>query len=200
VVANLFGARNTLIQLREFCLAEPDVATLRLTEILAALQVQQRLSERLQELTLQSLPMVTVNQVRKVFRDNVRQYLQTQGLLVVQGLGDSLNWEQLAVTILNRLRNSSLLGESLGIVSQELALILERYLERDLELIVEQAIPILNLDQVIIERVKATSPEELEAAIQGIVKTELQAIVNLGGVLGLVIGLAQSLLLLVQLP
>jgi uncharacterized membrane protein YheB (UPF0754 family) len=200
VVANLFGARNTLIQLREFCLAEPDVATLRLTEILAALQVQQRLSERLQELTLQSLPMVTVSQVRKVFRDNVRQYLQTQGLLVVQGLGDSLNWEQLAVTILNRLRNSSLLGESLGIVSQELALILERYLERDLELIVEQAIPILNLDQVIIERVKATSPEELEAAIQGIVKTELQAIVNLGGVLGLVIGLAQSLLLLVQLP
>jgi uncharacterized membrane protein YheB (UPF0754 family) len=198
VVANLFGARNALTRLREFCLEEPDVANVRIAELLDGLAVRQRLSERLQELTLQSLPVATVRQLRKVFRDNVRQYLQTQGLLVVQGLGDTLNWEQLAVTILNRLRTSTLLGESLGIVSQELALILERYLERDLELIVEQAIPILNLDQVIIERVKATTPENLESAIQGIVKSELQAIVTLGGVLGLVIGLAQSLLLWLQ--
>jgi uncharacterized membrane protein YheB (UPF0754 family) len=45
---------------------------------------------------------------------------------------------------------------------------------------------------VIIDRVKATSPEDLEGAIQGIVKTELQGIVTLGGVLGFVVGLLQS--------
>jgi uncharacterized membrane protein YheB (UPF0754 family) len=71
-------------------------------------------------------------------------------------------------------------------------------LERDLESIVAQAIPILNIDQVIINRVKATSPKELEMAIQGIVKSELQAIVNLGGVLGVVIGLFQTISLLFQ--
>lgn len=198
VVANLFGARNALTRLREFCLEERQVANTRITELIQALAVRQRLSERLQELTLQNLSMATVRQLRKAFRDNIRQYIQNQGLEVVQGLGATLDWQELAVTLLNRLRTSSLLGESLQIVSQDLALILERYLERDLELIVEQAIPILNLDQVIIERVKATTPEDLEAAIQGIVKTELQAIVTLGGVLGFVIGIAQSLLLLVQ--
>jgi uncharacterized membrane protein YheB (UPF0754 family) len=198
VVANLFGARNALTRLREFCLEERQVANTRITELIQALAVRQRLSERLQELTLQNLSMGTVRQLRKAFRDNIRQYIQNQGLEVVQGLGATLDWQELAVTLLNRLRTSSLLGESLEIVSQDLALILERYLERDLELIVEQAIPILNLDQVIIERVKATTPEDLEAAIQGIVKTELQAIVTLGGVLGFVIGIAQSLLLLVQ--
>jgi uncharacterized membrane protein YheB (UPF0754 family) len=198
VVANLFGARNALTRLREFCLEERQVANTRITELIQALAVRQRLSERLQELTLQNLSMGTVRQLRKAFRDNIRQYIQNQGLEVVQGLGVTLDWQELAVTLLNRLRTSSLLGESLEIVSQDLALILERYLERDLELIVEQAIPILNLDQVIIERVKATTPEDLEAAIQGIVKTELQAIVTLGGVLGFVIGIAQSLLLLVQ--
>jgi len=51
---------------------------------------------------------------------------------------------------------------------------------------------------VIINRVKATSPKELELAIQGIVKSELQAIVNLGGVLGVVIGAFQSISLLLQ--
>ena len=44
---------------------------------------------------------------------------------------------------------------------------------------------------MIVERVKATSPAELEAAIEGIVKNELQAIVTLGGVLGFVVGLLQ---------
>jgi uncharacterized membrane protein YheB (UPF0754 family) len=62
----------------------------------------------------------------------------------------------------------------------------------------EQVIPILNLDQVIVERVKATSPQDLEAGIQGIVKSELQAIVNLGGILGFVVGLLQSLSLLLS--
>jgi uncharacterized membrane protein YheB (UPF0754 family) len=117
---------------------------------------------------------------------------------VLQGLSDSLDWDNIASLILNRLRSSAAVSASLELVSQELALILERYLERDLELIVEKAIPILDLDQVIIERVRATSPQDLETAIQGIVRSELQGIVTLGGILGLVIGTFQSLWLLLQ--
>jgi uncharacterized membrane protein YheB (UPF0754 family) len=79
-----------------------------------------------------------------------------------------------------------------------LALILERYLEKDLENIVAQAIPILSIDQVIVERIRATSAEELEMTIQGIVKNELQAIVNLGGILGFLVGLLQTVLLLLR--
>jgi uncharacterized membrane protein YheB (UPF0754 family) len=198
VVANLFGARNALLRLRDFCIEEKEVCNLRLAELSESLGGRQRLMEGLQNLTLQSLPVVTVRQLRKVFRENLRMYLQTQGLELVQGMSQSINWEHLAMTILNRLRYSTVVTASLEVVSQELALILERYLERDLELIVNKAIPILDLDQLIVERVKATSAQELEAAIQGIVKTELQAIVNLGGILGLLIGLIQSLLLLLQ--
>jgi uncharacterized membrane protein YheB (UPF0754 family) len=83
-------------------------------------------------------------------------------------------------------------------VSQELALILERYLERDLETIVAKAIPILDIDQVIIDRVKSTSPKDLEMASQAIVRNELQAIVNLGGILGFVIGGLQAVFLIIQ--
>jgi len=104
----------------------------------------------------------------------------------------------MAQQLLNRLTSSAIMRTSLDIVSQELALVLERYLERDLELIVEQAIPVLGIDQVIMERVKATAPQDLETAIQGIVKSELRAIVNLGGILGFTIGVLQSLLLYLQ--
>ena len=95
---------------------------------------------------------------------------------------------------------SSTFTGSLGIISQELAAILERYLEEDLEKIVQQAIPILSLDQMIIARITGTSPQELESAIQGIVKSELQAIVNLGGVLGFFVGLLQTFLFIFSNP
>jgi uncharacterized membrane protein YheB (UPF0754 family) len=198
VVANLLGARNALTRLRAFCIEEREASNVRLAELIISLGLKQRLNELLQNLSLQSLPVSTVRQLRKSFRDQVRSYIQTKGLGVLQGLSNSLDWDNIATLILNRLRSSNVVTASLEIVSQELALILERYLERDLEIIVAKAIPILDLDQVIVDRVKGTSPEQLEEAIQGIVKTELQGIVTLGGILGFIIGLLQSGFLLIQ--
>lgn len=198
VVANLFGSRNALARLRTFCLDEREECNARLRELTTSLNVRSRLKEWLQNLSMQNLPVSTVRQLRKTLRDTVRDYVQEQGSDFLEELGKSIEWESLASLILSRLRTSPVVNESLETVSLELALILERYLERDLEAIVAQAIPILNIDQVIIDRVKATSAADLEAAINGIVQSELQAIVNLGGVLGFVIGLVQSASLLLR--
>ncbi|KAF3887344.1 MULTISPECIES: DUF445 domain-containing protein [Nostocales] len=196
VVANLFGLRNTLSRLRTYCLDEKDATNARLQELIRELQVRDRLKKFLQDLSLQNLPVGTVRQLRKTTRDSVRQYLQTKGSDLLQGLSGSVDWEHIAMLLVNRLGTSPVVNASLEVVSKELALILERYLERDLEAIVAQTIPILSIDQVIVDRVKSTSPADLEAAIEGIVKNELQAIVNLGGILGFVVGLFQTVLLL----
>ncbi|MGV2827863.1 DUF445 domain-containing protein [Myxosarcina sp. GI1(2024)] len=195
VVANLFGVRNSLVRLRSFCLDEKEVANARLKEIILSLQVRDRLKVWLQELSLQNLPVSTVRQLRKTVRDAVRSYLQDRGPELIQNLGESIDWENIAILILNRLRSSPTVTESLEVISLELALVLERYLEEDLEKLVAQAIPILAIDRVISERVAATSPEDLEIAVKGIVKNELQAIVNLGGLLGFIVGLMQTVLL-----
>jgi uncharacterized membrane protein YheB (UPF0754 family) len=198
VVANLLGARNALVRLRSFCIEEREACNARIAELIRTLSIEQRLAEWLGSLSLQNLPVRTVRELRRNFHESVRSYLQVRGDNILQGLSSSVNWEETAEVILSRLQASEAVTASLDVVSQELALILERYLERDLELLVEQAIPILNLEQVIVERVIATPPEALEEAIQGIVKTELQGIVNLGGILGLVIGALQSLILLIR--
>lgn len=192
VVANLFGLRNTLTRLRTFCLDEKEATNARLKELIQDLQMRDRLKKILQNLSLQNLPIGTVRQLRKTTRETVRQYIQTSGSDLLQGLTESVNWENIAKLLLNRLSNSAVLLTSLEVVSEELALILERYLEQDLEKIVAQVIPILSIDQVIVERVKATSPADLENAIEGIVKNELQAIVTLGGILGFIVGLFQT--------
>jgi len=192
VVANLFGVRNTLIRLRSFCIEEKEVANTRLKELMLSLEVRGRLRNWLHRFSLQNLPLSTVNQLRKTTGDAVRAYIRDSGADFLQDFGESIDWDNLAIIIINRLQVSSTFTGSLGVISQELAAILERYLEEDLEKIVQQAIPILSIDQVIIARITGTSPEELELAIQGIVKSELQAIVNLGGVLGFLVGLLQT--------
>ncbi|MFN7524947.1 MAG: DUF445 domain-containing protein [Aphanizomenon sp.] len=191
VVANLFGLKNTLTRLRTFCLDEKEASNQRLQELIKELKMRDRLKELLQHLSLQNLPVGTVRQLRKTIRDSVRQYLQNSGSSLLKELTKSADWERISIVLLNRLSSSTVVNTSLEVVARDLALILEKYLEKDLEMIVAQAIPILSIDQVIVERVKATSPAELEAAIEGIVKNELQAIVTLGGVLGFVVGLLQ---------
>jgi uncharacterized membrane protein YheB (UPF0754 family) len=198
VVANLFGLRNTLTRLRTFCLDEKEATNNRLRELSQDLQMRERLKKILQNLSLQNLPIGTVRQLRKTTRESVRHYLQTSGSDLLQGLTDSVDWENISGLLLERLRSSPVISSSLEVVSQELALILEKYLERDLEAIVAQVIPILSIDQVIVDRVKSTSPADLEAAIEGIVKNELQAIVTLGGILGLVVGLFQTAFLILS--
>ena len=191
VVANVLGLRNSLVRLRSFCLDEKEIANSRLQELILSLEVRNRLRTWLQTLSLQNLPVSTVRQLRKTIRDTVRSYVQEKGSDLIQELGKSIDWNKIAVLLVNRLQSSKSLLDSLGVISQELALVFERYLEKDLEIIVAKVIPILSIDRVIIDRVNATSPQELETAIQGIVKNELQAIVNLGGILGFLVGCLQ---------
>lgn len=196
LVVNVLGIQSGLVRFRTFCIEEKLACNAILADLLVSLGIRQRFVEWLASLSLQNLPVRTVRQLRQQFRESVRGYTQNKGISVLQNLGTSVDWDESATLIVNRLRTSDVVAMSLKDISEDLALILERYLERDLEMIVTNALPILNLDQVIIDRVKRTDPEDLETAIQGIVKTELQAIVILGGVLGMVIGALQSVILL----
>ncbi|GBF80982.1 DUF445 domain-containing protein [Aphanothece sacrum] len=198
VVANLFGLRNTLSRLRSFCIEEKEMANTRLKELLLSLEIRSRLRQGLLSLSLQNLPVSTVRELRTTIRETVKIYIQESGPQWIEDLGRTIEWEQLSVLIVNRLQASTAVITSLETISQELALVLEKYLEEDLEKIVSQAIPILSIDQVIIDRVNATSPQNLELAIQGIVKSELQAIVNLGGVLGFMVGILQTIFFLLR--
>lgn len=198
VVANLFGLKNALTRLRAFLLDEREMANTRLKELFLSLEVRNRLREWLQSLSLQNLPVSTVRQLRKTTAESVRGYFRDSGGYFLAEISQSIDWHKLASIIINRLQSSAAVTSSFEVISQELALILERYLEEDLEKIVAQVIPILSIDQIIVDRINSTSPADLETATQGIVKSELQAIVNLGGVLGFIVGILQTIILLLR--
>ena len=198
IVANLLGLRGMLLRLRSYCLDEKENANERLRNLTESLEMRRRLKNWLQDLSLQNFPVSTVRQLRKAVRESARNYIQTGGVEVLESWGQSADWESIARLILDRLRSSSVMTASLEPISQELALILERYFETELEAIVAKTIPILGIDRAVIDRVNAASPEDLEAGVEAIVKSELQAIVNLGGFLGFTIGGLQSIYLLLH--
>lgn len=198
VVANFLGLRGTLESLRTYCRDEPGISNRQIQSLVKDLGISFRLQEWFQNFSLQNLPTSTIRPLQQAMRDGLRDYLKDQGRELLQDLSNSVNWDHIAHLLFDRLRHSEAVTSALGPVSHELALVLERYLEDEMEGLITEIIPILNIDQVIINRVNATSPEDLEAGIQGIVKSELQAIVNLGGILGFSIGILQSILLFVQ--
>jgi uncharacterized membrane protein YheB (UPF0754 family) len=195
VLANLFGIRNPLIQLRGYCLDQKDSTNALIATLIESLRVRSWLKEWLQNLSLQNFPVMTLRELRRTMRETVREYLRDRGKTVLQDLNESVDWHKIAALVLKRLQKSQVMDSSLEAVSEELALVLEQYLDKEMESIVTQVIPILDLEGVIISRVEATPPENLELAIQGIVRNELRAIVNLGGVLGFSIGVLQSIIL-----
>ncbi len=196
LVANFIGVKSALVQVRTYCLEDPEAAEGILGQLLAEVGANRRLTEIIENLSLQNLPILALRQLRKGLRSGIQDYLRTSGPDMLEGFSDSIDWRGVAELILGRLRNSKVLQTSIDQISYDLALIIERYLERDMESLMAQVIPILNLDQVITDRVNATSPENLERAIQQIVRQELQAIVNLGGILGFLVGCMQILILL----
>ncbi len=195
VVANVFGLKNALLRLRSYCLEEPAAAEATLRQVLGDLGAERRLSGLLEDVSLQNLPLNTLRQVRKTMRDSVREYLGSQGPELLQALSRSIDWPNVAGLVIGRLQKSAILDETLDQISADLTQILKRYLDRDLENLMVSLIPILKLEEVIINRVKGTAPQDLERAIQSIVSKELRAIVNLGGALGFVAGCLQALFL-----
>ena len=103
VVANLFGLRNSLVRLREFCIEEPAITNARLKELIFSLQIRNRIRDWLTSLSLHNLPVATVRQLRKTTKDSVKNYAQNRGAEFLQNLGEYVDWNNIAAIALKRL-------------------------------------------------------------------------------------------------
>ncbi|BAD78641.1 hypothetical protein syc0451_d [Synechococcus elongatus PCC 6301] len=194
VIANLFGVQSSLQRLRQFLREQPEAGDAVIAELSQRLALRQQLSQALQTFQLTDLPQTTLTDLRLQLRQGLRQWLDQDGLSLLEGALGGLDWTAAARALLDRLRTAVISDEAIAAFRHEVALILDQRLEHELEDLVAAALPILALEDLIIGRVEATPAADLEAAIQGIVRSELQAIVNIGGVLGVLLGCVQSLI------
>lgn len=193
VIANLFGVQTSLQRLRQFLREQPEAGDAIIAELIQRLELRQQLSRALQQFRLTDLPSTTLYDLRLQLRQGVRQWIDQEGLQLLEESLARLDWTAAARALLDRLRTAVISEAAIAAFSHEVALILDQRLEHELEDLVAAALPVLALEDLIIDRVEATPAANLEAAIQGIVRNELQAIVNIGGILGFLLGCLQSL-------
>jgi len=194
LVANVVGLKGPLGRFRAFCAEQPQPANELIARFLLEASVRDRLTAALDGLSLQNLSVGTVNDLRRQFVESLSGFLAAQGPSLSQRLGESIDWNRSAAEVLDRVVTSEKTLVWIDRIAEGIAGILDRYLARELEPLVMKFLPSLGLEELVISKICATSPQELEDAIQQVARNELQAIPYVGMTLGFFVGLFEVLL------
>lgn len=195
VVANVIGIKGPLSRFRSYCVEQPQSANELLTRFLAEAGLRERLVETLTGLSFQNLSVATVQELRGQFVESMIEYVSTEGPTLSQRFGGSIDWKRGAAEVLERIVTAEKTLEWVDRIARGGGRILERYLSRELEPLVVKFLPVLGLEELVIDKICSTSASELEDAIQQVAKTELQAIPYVGMALGFCVGLFEVLLI-----
>lgn len=194
-LVRFMGVEQMLTGMREHFRNEPEAAEQQITEILDRLEVRERLAEKVTRFSFSDLPVET--------RQGVENYIVT---LIEETLTDHrpeireaiASWSGTASRlVINRLLQVDLklwLNEKRPDVKREMARFLDRYLHRELEVMISRILPVLNIGQMIVEKLGQFTNRQLEQMIYGICQRELRWLAFLGAFLGFWLGLVSNLI------
>jgi uncharacterized membrane protein YheB (UPF0754 family) len=195
ILVRFMGVEKTLTQLRDFCKAQPEDAEARITEFLDKLEVRERLAERvsqfsfaeLQPETRDALLGYTVALLTETISDNRAEIQDT--LAKWSGIASRM--------VINRVMQINLkswLNEKRPDLKKELARFLNRYLHRELALMIRGILPALGIGAMIVDKLGQFTNAQLEHMIYGICKRELRWLAFLGAFLGFWLGLVSNVI------
>lgn len=200
IVANVVGIKGPLSRFKAFLVEQPQAADELLTRFLAEAGVRGRLTGALTGLSVQTLSLATVQDLRRQFVESLTSGLSAQGPLLSQRLGESIDWNRSAAEVLDRIVTSEKTLVWIDKLAEGSSRMLDRYLSRELEPLVMKFLPALGLEQMVITKICNTSAQELEAAIQQVAKNELKAIPYVGMFLGFCVGMFEVFLITFVIP
>ncbi|PKL76190.1 MAG: hypothetical protein CVV27_11515, partial [Candidatus Melainabacteria bacterium HGW-Melainabacteria-1] len=132
-----------------------------------------------------------VEALRQNLKTGIRHYLLDQREKIESMLehveaviGDSLSSRVLAFT------PDQIEPELRQLIKREVTRFAVRYLKSDLSRLIQKALAVLKLDEMIIGKIEAYSSIDIEALILGIMRKELKNLELLGLLIGLVLGIS----------
>jgi uncharacterized membrane protein YheB (UPF0754 family) len=194
LVATLVGVKTPLTRFKSFCIEQPQAANELFARFLIEASVRERLSSAFTGLSLQNLSVTTVNDLRQQFAVGLKGFLATEGPVLSQRLGESIDWNRSAAEVIDRIVTSEKTLGWIDKIAEGIGSVLDRYLTRELEPLVMKFLPALGLEELVIKKIVATSAEELEDAIEQVARNELKAIPYVGMTLGFFVGLFEVIL------
>lgn len=194
-LVRFMGIDDTLQKLKTFFESQPADAEVQITETLDRLEIRERLAERISGFSFSDLAPETRQAVLGYIGSLVTETLSDNRTEITQAIS---NWSgTVSRLLINRLLQLNLkqwLNEKRPDLKRELAAFLNRYLHRELELMIGRILPVLNIGQMIVEKLEQFSNQQLEEIIYGICRRELRWLAFLGAFLGFWLGLVSNLM------
>ena len=163
--------------------------------MLDRLEIRERLAERISNFSFADLQTETQNAVIGYATDLLSETLSDHRAEITQAISSwSGTGSRMVINRLLQLNLKQWLNEKRPDLKRELARFLNRYLHRELELMIGRILPVLNIGQMIVEKLDQFSNAQLEEMIYGICRRELRWLAFLGAFLGFWIGLSSVLM------
>ncbi len=194
-LTRFMGIDETLHKLKAFFESQPAEAEAQITEMLDRLEIRERLAERISNFSFADLQTETQNAVIGYAVDLLSETLSDHRAEITQAIASwSGTGSRIIINRLLQLNLKQWLNEKRPDLKRELARFLNRYLHRELELMIGRILPVLNIGQMIVEKLDQFSNAQLEEMIYGICRRELRWLAFLGAFLGFWIGLSSVLM------
>jgi uncharacterized membrane protein YheB (UPF0754 family) len=194
-LVRFMGVEQMLTGLREFSVSQPEETEVQITEIMDRLEIRERLAEKISRFSFVHLPIETQLAVKNYIATLSTEVLTDNRTEIREMIA---SWSGAASRlVINRLLQINLkqwLNEKRPDLKSDLAHFMAKYLHRELEVLIAGLLPVLNIGQMIVEKLNQFSNQQLEHMIYGICQRELRWLAFLGAFLGFWLGLVSNLI------
>lgn len=194
-LVRFMGVEQMLTGLREFSVSQPEETEAQITEIMDRLEIRERLAEKISRFSFVDLPIETQLAVKNYIATLSTEVLTDNRTEIREMIA---SWSGAASRlVINRLLQINLkqwLNEKRPDLKSDLAHFMAKYLHRELEVLIAGLLPVLNIGQMIVEKLNQFSNQQLERMIYGICQRELRWLAFLGAFLGFWLGLVSNLI------
>jgi uncharacterized membrane protein YheB (UPF0754 family) len=194
-IVRLMGLDKTLTKLRDFFESHPAEAEAQITDILDRIEIRERIAERINNFAFDDFSDETQSAVLDYMASIAIETLSDNRAEITQAISSwSGTGSRLLINRLLQINLKDWLNNKRPDLKLELARFFNRYLHRELELMISRILPVINIGQMILEKLDQFSNEQLEQIIYGICRRELRWLTYLGMFLGFWLGLVSNLI------
>ena len=191
LVLTFMNTKGPLQELRNFFEEEPELAYETITSTLDSLQSRSIISDWILSFKPQDLTWATISYIKSRFISLLQEYLKEYHLNVILPIIQEINMPAIVYDIIVRFDVDTIPGELIHKIKMEVSRFIQRYLACELQNLIEKVLKKIDLDTLIIEKVKLFPAQKVEKIIATVARKELQGMVIFGGIIGFIVGCLQ---------
>jgi len=194
ILARIIGVKRICYECRNFLEKEVDESQRVIGDLIKRFRLHEQITNQITNFDLGSLPLQTISRCKENLVIFVESFLLTYRNDLLQAVS-KIEKEAMASVraAIIHFNPASVPPVWINRIKQDLAHFAYLYLNRELGMLLEKAIPALGMYSLIAQKIDLFSARQIEEVVKRICKQELLWLEIFGGIIGFVLGILQIL-------